>query len=406
MTAPPVAPRHAARPRVLFLARNLAIGGAERAFLNLVNHAQAVVPEVVLLRARGGWLHELAPHVARHALDAPVLGGRIGPDALEATPAGSSVQLLLEVRRLAALVDATGSSVVSSFLMRSHLVALLTKALLRPRLRVVLNIHEQMTQSAEFLYPRRRDRLAMRLITRHLFRLADRIVVVADALRHDLTENFGLPAASIQTIHNPVDLARICRMASEAIPPDATAGAGVQTICAVGRLVPLKGYDILLRAVAQVRSRLLVRLVMVGDGDARGPLEAQAAALGIADAVVFTGWEGNPWRHLARADVLVLSSRTEAFPSVITEAFALGVPVVAAECSAGVRECADDGRAAVLVPPESPDALAAAIERVLTTPSLRETLQVAGRRVAGRFALDDAVGRYEAMLRDVVEGAS
>lgn len=389
-------------PRVAFLARNLAVGGAERAVVNLANHVQRVEPHLVLLRRRGGLLGDVAPHVALHALDAPALGGRLSADRLEATPFGSTAQLALEVERLAAVVDATQCAVVSSFLMRSHLVALLVKALLRPELRVVLNIHEQMTESAEYLYPRLHDRWAMRRITRHLFRRADRIVVVAEELRRDLVENFGLPAPLIRTVHNPVDLERIRELAAVALPADFRDEREISTICAIGRLVPLKGYDLLLRAVAELRSRLRVRLVLVGDGEIRGELERMVHALGLTGAVHFTGWEGNPWRWVARADVLALSSRTEAFPSVITEAHALGVPVVAAECSAGVRESVQGGKAGVLVAPGSSAALAEGLERVLVQPRLREALRREGEAFVARFALPRAVAAYEEVMLDVL----
>ncbi len=389
-------------PPVAFLARNLVLGGAERAFLNLVNHAERVSPEVVLLRRRGGLLGELSPLVAMKPLDGSTLGGRLSIDRLEEWPLGSSAQLMLEVHRLARVIDTSGARVVSSFLMRAHVVALLTKLLLRPHLHVVINIHEQMSESARYLYPNLRDRIAMRWITRHLFRRADRIIVVAKELRRDLTDNFALPPASIETIYNPVDLARIRRLSAVPGPNLFGDQDSAPTICAVGRLVPLKGYDLLLRALAELRKKLPARLVIVGDGPSRPELQSLTNELGLAPFVHFTGWDGNPWRHLVRADVLALSSRTEAFPSVISEAFALGVPVVASECSAGVRECVDDGRAALLVPPESPTALAQALERVLVDGVLRRTLAQAGERFAETFDLPITVRRYEDVLLDVL----
>jgi len=70
----------AGRPPVLFLARDLAAGGAERAFVNIVNHLSGVVPYAVLLRRRGGLLGEVAPHCQLHALDRPALGGVVLDD--------------------------------------------------------------------------------------------------------------------------------------------------------------------------------------------------------------------------------------------------------------------------------------------------------------------------------------
>ena len=75
----------------------------------------------------------------------------------------------MECRWLRQVIDQTGAQVVSSFLMRAHIVALLTKTLLAPRIHVVLNIHEHMSESAEHFYPYAADRALMRWVVRRLF---------------------------------------------------------------------------------------------------------------------------------------------------------------------------------------------------------------------------------------------
>ena len=387
-------------PRVVLLARNLLIGGAERVFVTLANNAQRVSVHPVLLRRYGGLLDELDDRMTLRSLDARVAGA-ISADGLTELPGGSVTQLAIECRRLIRIVDELRIDVVSSFLMRSHLVALLVKTVARPRLRVVLNVHEHMTESEPYLYPGRLDRAAARLVTRRLFRRADRIVTVADELRRDLVERFGLPSALVQTLHNPVDVDRIRALGAVDRALDAPGDGRPPLICAIGRLVHLKGYDVLLRAVAELRRSVRVRVALVGDGEERGALEELARSLGIADDVRFVGWQSNPWRFLGRSSLLALSSRTEAFPNVLTEAMALDVPVVAAECSRGIRDCLDDGRAGLLVRPEDPGALDTALRRVLTEPALAERLRAAGRRRVARFGLRETVRAYESMLLDV-----
>ncbi|HUF29481.1 MAG TPA: glycosyltransferase [Gemmatimonadaceae bacterium] len=391
-------------PNVALLARNLVIGGAERTFLNLTNHARRVTPIPILLRRRGGLLAEMSPDLQLHSLDADVGGGLISADALERMPGGSTAQLMLECRRLTRLLDAHEVPLVTSFLMRSHIVALLVKILFRPELKVVINIHEHTSESARYLYPNRRDLVLARWITRSLFPKADRIVVVADELRRDLVENFGISPALVQTAHNPVDLDRIRRMGSSMADRTVHNGDRRPVICAVGRLVYLKGYDILIRAVAELRKTLPVRLVIVGDGDERLPLESLVGQLGLQHDVRFVGWQGNPWTFMARADVVAVSSRTEAFPCVLTEAMALGIPTVASECSAGIRDCLDEGRAGLLVPPNDPHALARALHRVLTDRALASSLGSRGRERVAAFHLPDAVDAYESILLDVLAG--
>ncbi|NNK62680.1 MAG: glycosyltransferase, partial [Gemmatimonadetes bacterium] len=131
-------------------------------------------------------------------------------------------------------------------------------------------------------------------------------------------------------------------------------------------------------------------------------LRARAERLGLADRVHLVGETRNPWAYMAQATVLALPSRTEAFPNVIGEALALGVPVVATTCAPGIREYLGGGRCGVLVPPDDPAALADALERVLRDPDLRARLAEDGLREVQHFGLGPGVERYERLLEEVI----
>lgn len=399
------------RPRVAFLARDLVMGGAERAYLHYVNHLETLGPIAVLGRRDGALLDELRADIPlfdlsmRASPDARGLTGadrgHTGVDAPGGFTPASLLRLVNEGRRLRHVLRITDCRVVSSFLMRSHIIALLTKLVLDPELRVVINVHEHMSESATHLYPTQLDRALMRWITRNLFPHADSIVVVAESLRQDLIHSFGIPAGLVSVVHNPIDLARIRQSARETVTEREFAADG-PVIIGVGRLVPLKGFDVLIRAFARLPASLGARLVVVGGGPERAALESLIAELDLGGRVRLIGMQANPWRFLARATVFALPSRTEAFPNAIGEALALGVPVVAAECSAGVREYLDGTRYGLLVPPGDPNALAAALERVLTDAHLRTDLAARGPTRMEALDLPAVVARYEAVLRRLV----
>ena len=210
-------------------------------------------------------------------------------------------------------------------------------------------------------------------MVRRLYGRADRIVAASGGIRNDLVERFGLPPEKIRVVPNPIDRDFLLARAAEE-PEEDLFGNGRPTVVAVGRLVRVKGFDILLRAFALLPRESGARLVLVGDGEERRSLRRLAEAEGIADRVVFTGFRANPWAYMARADCLVLPSRTEGLPLVLGEAIALGVPVVAADCSPGVREYVPDESRGLLAPPENPEALAAALKRLLADASLRRSL--------------------------------
>ena len=389
---------------VIFLGRNLAVGGAERVFVHYVGAMRHLDPIVVLRRREGRLLAALDPSTPVYGLDDPAPRPRFGPHetALEPEPPTgfrprSIVELLSESRRLGRIVESTGSGLVSSFLMRAHIIALLTKRLFRPDLRVVLNVHEHISESEPYLYPNRLDRWLMRWVVRRLFPHADRIVVVAQSLADDLTDNYGIHPSLVVVRHNPIHIARLRDLAT-APAPELDFARGRQIVAGVGRLVHLKGFDLLIEAIAGMPSASRPCLVLVGEGRDRSVLEGLVDRLGVRDSVLFTGLQANPWRLLGRASVLALSSRTEAYPNVIGEAQALGVPVVAAACSDGVREYLDGGRCGLLVEPESARGLADGLIEVLENPELASRLGRLGLERMREFDLPRAARRYEEVL--------
>jgi glycosyltransferase involved in cell wall biosynthesis len=393
--------QRAADPVVVYLTRNLVVGGAERTFLTYVKEARHVRPTVALLARYGGFTHELQPWTRCVDLSRgfPTYGHLA--NALDRLPGWTAVRLLHECRQLGNLLRETRAQVVSSFLMRAHLVALLTKRFLLPDVRVVLNIHEHWTDSAPFLYPRRRDQWLILRITRELFPSADLIVTVAQAVRDDLSRRYGVPHAQMRVVYNPLETARVRAAGREALSAAHGEFMSAPTIVAVGRLVRLKAFDLLIRALARVRQRSAVRLVLVGDGEERPALERLVRSLGLTHAVAFVGWQTNPWKFMARARVVALTSLTEAFPSVLSEALALDVPVLATRCSAGIDELLQEGACGLVVPPHDVAAIAAGLERLLYDERLRERLTSAGRRRVEDFALEPAIDRYEETLRGV-----
>lgn len=166
------------------------------------------------------------------------------------------------------------------------------------------------------------------------------VVHVSQTVREAFERRFGAHAGSV-VLHNPVDrdAVRSGAAAAEEVPEKKCF-----RFISVGRLEDQKGFDRLIAALARLKERgWRAELVILGEGSRRRELEGQAAALGVADSVLMPGFLGNPYPWMASADVFVCSSRSEGMSTVVTEALALGVPVLAVECS-GVREQLGMGR--------------------------------------------------------------
>ena len=182
-------------------------------------------------------------------------------------------------------------------------------------------------------------------------------------------------------------------------------------VLAVGRLIEKKGFDSLIEATALLRDQhgLTVRVDVVGDGELRGDLEKQAAALGLSDAVRFLGKlpHDEVLSRIAGARSFCLPARIgadgdrDSMPVVIKEAMVRRVPVVASDVAA-VPEMLDDG-CGLLVPPDDAAALAEALRRVTEDETLRTSLtQRAWARADERFLLEGEVGRLRELLRHEV----
>ena len=166
-------------------------------------------------------------------------------------------------------------------------------------------------------------------------------------------------------------------------------------VLGIGRLTRQKGFDVLLSAFARLRQHHSARLVILGDGPDRRDLLSQASHHGIRDDVAFLGFVPNPYPHLARSALFVLSSRWEGSPNVLTEAMALGTPVVATDCESGPREILEGGRHGPLVPVDDVEALAVAMAQVLDNPPELNSL---GEAVTD-YTLEKSSRRYlEALL--------
>src|SRR5262249_30839014 len=141
------------------------------------------------------------------------------------------------------------------------------------------------------------------LVVRLAYRAADAIVATSAGVAGDLARAFGVARSRIAVVNNPVDLSAIESAAREPIDPEHDAAWQRPVIVAAGRLAEAKNYQLLIDALAVVRRTVPARLVILGTGELEQPLRALVRARELDDAVVFAGFQRNPWRYMARADV-------------------------------------------------------------------------------------------------------
>ena len=173
----------------------------------------------------------------------------------------------------------------------------------------------------------------------------------------------------------------------------------------VTRLMPSKGNQYFVEAIAHLAtSHPDARFVIVGEGEMQAEHEAQARSLGIADRVLFAGFQRDVAAVYSTFDVAVFPSLWEGTPLTAFEALAMGKAIVATDAD-GLSDILTPGRDALIVPKRDGAALAGAIARVLSTPALRTTLEAEARATGARYGIDVFVRRME-RLYDLLHATS
>lgn len=190
-------------------------------------------------------------------------------------------------------------------------------------------------------------------------------------------------ALPVQVIHSSLNLSEL---------PFLRSGRQPRRLLSVGRLVPMKGFDVLLHALAEMRSRgTEVTCTVIGEGPERARLQALRSTLGLDAVVEFPGAMAHDEvvRHMSEATLMVLpcvvapNGQSDGIPNVLMESMASGLPVVSTRIS-GIPELVEDGVSGRLVPAGDALALADAAQALLDDPRLCDALAEAGRRKVER----------------------
>jgi glycosyltransferase involved in cell wall biosynthesis len=237
-----------------------------------------------------------------------------------------------------------------------------------------------------------RDGRAFAAADRAVAGLADVHIAISAGLARYLAESEGFDEATFEIVHYGIE--------SGAAPPPLP---GTPRLAIVGRLIPIKGHEVLLRAVAAVRDDIPdVTLDVAGDGPLEGDIRATVGHLGLDDVVTFLGRVAPAASVLERARVVVVPSFGEGFGMVALEAMERGRPVVASAVG-GLTEIVDEGRTGVLVPAGDADALATAIRQLVLDPARAEALGRGGRtRAVAEFSQDRCTDRIEGLYRSAL----
>lgn len=231
---------------------------------------------------------------------------------------------------------------------------------------------------------------------RRVYPQADAVVANSKGVHEDIARAAKLSSESIAVVRNPVISPAFHRLASE---PVTNAWLAAPTprppvILGMGGLRRQKDFETLIRAFALVNQKRDCRLLILGEGQLRSHLELLVQNLGLSGFVQLPGFVENPYPMLLAADLFVLSSRWEGSPNVLTEALALGTPVVATDCRSGPAEILQNGEVAPLVPVGDASAMAIEIEKTLSESPDPQTLKASTKA----YTVEANATAYHALL--------
>jgi GalNAc-alpha-(1->4)-GalNAc-alpha-(1->3)-diNAcBac-PP-undecaprenol alpha-1,4-N-acetyl-D-galactosaminyltransferase len=201
-------------------------------------------------------------------------------------------------------------------------------------------------------------------------------------------------------IPNPVTL-------QESDPIESQLYTDDRHILAIGKLIPQKGFDLLIKAFAQIcDNHPEWTLTIFGEGAMRAELEDLCSQLRLDDRVYLPGVVKNIDAQLRKADIFALSSRFEGFPVTLAEAMAYGVPVIATDCLSGPREIIHNGTDGLLVVPDNIDALAVGLDILMSDPDKRQYFSHHAPNVLNRFGVEPVMNMWDNAIRQVMESQS
>lgn len=242
---------------------------------------------------------------------------------------------------------------------------------------------------------------------------SDEFIAVSQAVKDMLVEQ-GVPSSRIAVVYNgfPIedrgegDLSADLRENWGAIDGETILGV-------IGSIEPHKGLITLVRAMSIIQAQgIPFKLIVVGDVPSRvrpdyfGSVGRLVSQLGLAEQIIFEGFQTDVLSRLIAFDIVVVPSLEESFGRVAVEAMLTGKPVVASNVGA-LPEVVLDGETGLLVEPQSPQALASAICKLIASPELREELGCAGRhRAMSMFTLERYVAQIENMVGWMIDEPS
>lgn len=221
----------------------------------------------------------------------------------------------------------------------------------------------------------------------------NQIICVSDTVKNNFIKRFRL--TNVIRIYNPIDKTDILNKAKKICKyPQTTKDIKFITI---GRLVPQKGYDRLLKVIKRIKTDgIHCKLLILGEGEMYHTLSNYIKENDLSDDIILYGFQPNPYQYLEKADCFICSSRSEGFSLVIAEAMVLGKPIISTYCS-GPNELLEEGKYGILIPNTEQD-LYYGLKNIITNSALLKSYELKSQIKAKDFDINTSIKEIESAL--------
>lgn len=247
-------------------------------------------------------------------------------------------------------------------------------------------------RQATILNTTEENKKSFKIVQKLFFLLAKKanlVIATTEKMKNEFLEESKLPAKKVTVIPNPISIDSVTRLSKEKVTHPWFLIDNLPIIISIGRLEHVKGFDKLIKAFSLLNAEMPVKLVILGEGPLRQPLENLAKSLNVDSDIWMPGFVNNIYPYLSCSDVFTLTSDYEGFPNGMLEAMACGTSVVAFNCPGGVSEILEDGRWGTLVSPGDVEGLFEALHATILSSERTNTILR-----AKDFSLESVIEKY------------
>lgn len=368
--------------KILFLIHDLGHGGAEKVLVNLVNNMDLTKFDITVMALFDGGVNRqfLRPEIKYKAC------------FKHTVPGNSKLMKLLSPKQL------------HKWLIKEH-YDIEVAYLEGPSARIISGCPDKSTKLISWMHSDPQKRKAVCGSFRSFseaygcYSAFDRCVCVAEKVKDDLLSIFDLKVPT-QILYNTNESDRIIASSAESIP-DGTIEEDRFTWCGVGKILPNKGFDRMIK----IQKRLLdegyhTELLILGVGPQQEELEKYCEQNGMLESVKFLGYQTNPYKYVAKCDLFVCASHAEGFSTAATEALIVGTPVCTVEVS-GMKEMLGENNEYGIVTENDDEALYKGIKSLIDAPELLAHYKRRAEMRGKTFSTENTVKAVEEMLEAV-----